>query len=105
MALPLNTFNFIISKNDRTMYETALTAITHLELWAFMKNFPEHEHFMFSSSPEVSRIYNKIEELGYTGHSGSSFAYTMRVMEYIAKNSIAKFREEYMKNNNIAIAQ
>ena len=98
MALPLNTFDFIQNDTERILYETALTAITQLELWAFMKNFPENENFMFSNCEEVSQIYNKIEELGYSGHSGSSFGITMRVMEYISKYGIEKFREEYMKN-------
>ena len=90
-----NTFTFII-ENDRIMYTTAYDAITKLELWNYIKNFNE-DSFMFSNSPKIMRIYNKIEELGYTGHSGASFGYIMRNMEYIAKYGIEKFAQEYMK--------
>jgi len=57
-------------------------------------NFRE-ESFCFSSSLEVDRIYKRIEELGYGGHSGCSFGCVMRSMEYIGKNGIDTFREEY----------
>jgi len=98
-ARPLNTFGFVSNQNDRIMYETALTAITQLELWDFMKNF-SGESFMFSNQPEVSQIYEKIEELGYTGHSGTSFGLTLRTMQFIANNSIEEYRLNYIANNN-----
>jgi hypothetical protein len=31
-------------------------------------------------------------ELGYNGHSGSSFGYTMRAMQYIAQNGEEKYK-------------
>lgn len=95
MATSVNTFNFI-PYEQRQMYETAFNAITQLELWTFMRNFND-ESFMFSSSPEVMRIYKKIEELGYNGHSGASFGCTMRAMEYISKNSVSAFQREYLQ--------
>ena len=100
MATPLYTFDFVTNENHRKMFETALTAITHLELWEFMRNFPENDSFMFSSSQEVDQIYRKIEELGYTGHSGASFGCTMRAMELIGKKGIDKFRIEYVSSTN-----
>jgi hypothetical protein len=54
------------------------------------------ESYMFSDDKEVHRISDKISQLGYDGHSGSSFGCTMRAMQYIAKNGYDKFREEYM---------
>jgi len=39
---------------------------------------------------------SKMEELGYSGHSGSSFGWTMRMMEFLAKHGreafLAKFQ-------------
>ena len=93
MATSLNTFGFI-PESQRTMYSSAFDAITQLELWSFMRNF-SGESFIFSSAPEVSRISAKIAELGYHGHSGASFGFTMRAMEYIAKNGIDRYQEEY----------
>ncbi len=90
------TFEFM-PLQERKMYETAFNAITQLELWPYVNNF-NSKSFMFSNSEEVDRIYNKIEELGYGGHSGASFGFTMRTMEYIGKNGLAKFKEEYFSH-------
>lgn len=95
MAYPLNAFDFITNENDRQMYDTALHAITDLELWDFMKQQSD-TNFMFSNSPEINQIYNKIEELGYTGHSGCSFTFTMHKMKYIADNGLDELRKQYM---------
>lgn len=97
MITSLNTFDYI-PEYKRNIYSTAFDAITQLELWPFMKNFNE-KSFMFSSSPEIQRIYNQIKLLGYTGHSGSSFGFIMREMEYIGKHGLNKFEEEYKTQN------
>ena len=97
MATSLNTFGFI-PEGQRTMYSTAFDAITQLELWPFMRNFQEGS-FMFSSAPEVSRISERISQLGYDGHSGASFGFTMRAMEYIAKNGLDMYQEAYEIQN------
>jgi hypothetical protein len=89
-------FEFI-EKEDRTMYKTAHAAISQLELWDFMKK--ETDSYMFSSDTTVSKIYTKIEELGYAGHSGASFVCTMRTMQYIAQNGYDKFKEKYLARN------
>lgn len=93
MATCVNTFDFIPS-SDRIMYETAFNAITQLELWTYLKNFRDGS-FTFSGGPEVDCIYNKIEQLGYGGHSGGSFGCTMRTMEFIAKNGLERFEQDY----------
>jgi len=93
MATSVNTFEFIPC-GQRIMYESALNAITQLELWGYMKNF-KGESFIFSKDKEVENIYKKIEELGYVGHSGGSFGCIMRDMEFIAKYGIKRFEEDY----------
>ena len=97
MTTSLNTFGFI-PEGQRTMYTSAFDAITQLELWPFMRNF-SRESFMFSSSPEVSQISDRISQLGYDGHSGASFGFTMRAMEYIAKNGLDMYQEAYQIQN------
>jgi hypothetical protein len=97
MATSVNTFDFI-PQEQRTMYSTAFDAITQLELWPFMRNF-SGESFMFSSAPEVSQISDRISQLGYDGHSGASFGFTMRAMEYIAKNGLDMYQEAYQIQN------
>jgi hypothetical protein len=34
-----------------------------------------------------------MEELGYDGHSGASFGWTMRTMQYIANHGEKKYKE------------
>jgi len=46
----------------------------------------EGKGFMFSSHPKLDEIRTKITD--EWGHSGASLAYTMRVMEGIAKNNL-----------------
>jgi len=86
-------FEFI-NEDERIMYTTAHASISQLELWNFMKK--DTESYMFSSDSEVVKIYAKIEQLGYREHSGSSFGYIMRAMQYIGKNGYDKFRGEYL---------
>ena len=94
-----NTYDFIISESSRIMIKTAIHAITELELWDYLRNFSE-ECFMFTNDERVNKIYKKIEELGYEGHSGGSFSYTMRLMEFIAKNSFEDFKENWIVNQS-----
>lgn len=84
---------------NREMYRTAWQAITQLELWDFMKHF-DGVSFMLSHDRNVERIYSKIEELGYDGHSGASFGCTMRTMESIAIHGEMQLMLEYFADRN-----
>jgi hypothetical protein len=88
-------FMKIKDESNRFMLENAYKAITLAEGWDFMKNFSE-ESFMFSSSPMTGKIMNKMEELGYTGHSGTSFGWTMRSMEFLAKHGKDEFLARFV---------
>ena len=88
-------FKYISSYNDRVMMTNAWQAITLTETWDFVKQ--DIDSFMFSLEPQISIISKKMEELGYNGHSGSSFGWVMRNMQYIAKHGETKFHEEYLK--------
>ena len=89
-----------VSADFRTMYTTAHAAITQLELWNFIKKDPGQGGFTFNDTEEIKMIYSRIEELGYAGHSGSSFGCIMRSMQYVAKHGYEKFKEEYVKNSS-----
>lgn len=91
-------FEFIIH-GHRTMYVTAYNAINQLELWDFIKKDPGEGGFMFSNAPEITQISNKIEQFGYTGHSGASFGHTMRAMQYIGNHGYDKFKAEYIRSH------
>ena len=85
-----------VNEWDREMFVNAWQAITLTENWEFMKT--DIESFMWSDDPRVDIISAKMVELGYNGHSGASFGYTMRRMQYLAKNGEEKFKEEYLKH-------
>ena len=59
------------SANYKAMLVNAYQAITQTETWDFVKK--DCDSFMFSKDPKIFIIYNKMDELGYGGHSGSSF--------------------------------
>ncbi len=73
------------------MLKDADTAITQCGLWDWLRDYTPEEGkgFMFSSHPNLTRIN---EAMKYGGHSGSSHAWTMRQMEYIAKHGWELFQ-------------
>jgi hypothetical protein len=84
-------FEYISNNSERLMLINAWQAITMTENWNFVKQ--PIESFSFSNDPRINIISNKMVELGYNGHSGSSFGYTMRAMQYIANNGEEKYKE------------
>ena len=77
-SLPLDNLS-------KEMLSDAYTTVNSLNLWDWLKNpnVPGDSGFMFLNSTEVQQISKNMK---YTGHSGSSFAFTMRAIEFIAKN-------------------
>ena len=73
------------------MLINAWNAITELDLWNYMRN--EQYSYMLSNDKEIYIISRKMEELGYNGHSGFSFGWTMRQMQYIAQFGEKKYAE------------
>jgi hypothetical protein len=73
------------------MLQNAYQAVNQTETWNFVKK--DIESFSLSSAPEIWRITNKMEQLGYNGHSGCSFGWTMRQMQIIAREGEGKYKE------------
>ncbi len=96
MSIIMEDSDFIKIKDThvREMMKNAYDAITMADGWDFMKNFND-ESFMFSSNPLVRTISANMEFLGYTGHSGASFGWTMRTMEYLAKKGKDAFIKKF----------
>ena len=88
-------FDYVKTKNEKEMLETAYKAISQTELWDFVEE--PIACFTFSNDPRVTIIFNKIEELGYKGHSGFSFGWTMRAMQTIARHGEEHYRKVYLK--------
>jgi hypothetical protein len=88
-------FDFITDSYEKLMLKTAYDSITSLELWNYMKT--TNKSFMLCLDMELNLIMNENEKLGYAGHSGFSFAWTMREMQYIAQHSLSQYIELRMK--------
>ncbi len=70
--------------HEAKMLADAYQAITKAEMWEYMRlpTTPGKDGFMFSSAMELALIN---AEMQYQGHSGASYAWTLRQMEAIAK--------------------
>lgn len=88
-------FSYVNNIHERRMLSTCWNAVNMLEAWKFLRDFPKTDSFMLSNQPLVSKIYKKIEELGYTGHSGCSFGFTLRNIQSLARHGEDEFKKLY----------
>ena len=84
------------TKSDITMFSDAYKAIDSVKGgWDFMKNDePDEGGYMFGKSQNRKlreQIDDAISKADSLGHSGASYAITMRNMQYIAKNGWTNF--------------
>ena len=87
---------YYVDDNSRIIFENAYQAISLTEMWDYMKK--DRESFMFSSDKEIEIISKKMVDLGYDGHSGSSFGITMRNMQFIALNGLEEHKKIWLNN-------
>ena len=90
-------FLYIKDEWNREMLVNAWNAITQTNMWDFMKK--EIYSYSWSDDKEVDVIYKKMEELGYTGHSGCSFGWTMRQMQCIAQKGEENYISLILSND------
>jgi len=83
---------------DAIMLKDMYGAIERLNLWNWLANYTvdEEKGIMFSSSPELELIAKETSEMG---HSGASFTFCLRQMEYIAKNGWIDYYRNYIAPN------
>jgi len=87
-------FSFIPDEHTKRMVCNGYNAVTQLELWVWLSTYEPEENrgFMFSSHPNISAIIEKMETSeDPPGHSGSSFGFTMRHLQYIAQNGMTGY--------------
>jgi len=89
-------FKYITNSNHRDMLQNAYRSITITETWNFIKK--DINSFAFSNSREIYSISDKMNELGYNGHSGSSFGWTMREMQFIAQHGENRYKQIHENN-------
>mgnify|MGYP000374307258 CR=1 FL=1 len=107
MAYPEGDFSFIREKDMCDVLSSMYGAVTETENWDNLKEAePGDGGFMFSSDPKLRRIVQEICAAdNYTGHSGETFAWTLGMMELIAKNGWAAFCAGYIEELQSKIAK
>lgn len=94
---PPTDFSFIETPNDRGMLLNAYNAISHCELWNWMATFEPPDGYGFCTAPEIHRLSAEMcKEPWGKSHSGCSFGWTMRQMQFIATHSLEAFRIRYL---------
>jgi hypothetical protein len=92
MKMEVVDFSFMKDASSRYYVEDAYKAVSAVDGgWAFLKEFVPEEGrgFMFSRHPMLDQINARLDD----GHSGASYGWTMRQMEYIAKHGLEAFQK------------
>ena len=71
-----------------------------INVWKHLSEYSPSDDrgFMFSYGDD--RIVTLVGDNMETGHSGASMGWTMRQIEFIAKNGIPAYRERFLRRNN-----
>jgi hypothetical protein len=93
--------DYIKDKNTKEMCTNAWKAITCSNNWDFVAQ--DIDSFIWSNDSRINVIANKMEDFGYNYHSGCSFGYTMRMMQFLVKNGENEFKKICEKQNDSAI--
>jgi hypothetical protein len=81
------------------MIESAYRVMNSLGAWDYLRRYSPSRSSGYTFDLGINRIMNKIQD-EYDLHSGASIAYTMRRIEFIAKNGLSFFRQQYMEANS-----
>lgn len=78
-----NKYLKLYSEHEAMMLQDADNAITECGLWEWLSTYnpPDGTGYMFSDHPNLTKINAALK---YEGHSGSSYAWTMRTMQRVA---------------------
>ena len=91
-------FDFIRDKSTRDFLKSAHKAISLCELWNWMRIYepPPNQGFMWNKTPELDKFKQQFwKDPINEYHSGSSYGFIMREMEYIAKNGYNNYKKIY----------
>jgi hypothetical protein len=84
-------------QDEQEMLQDAYQAIEKINMWDYMKKEPVGG-YMFTDDEELRLIHRNLE---YDGHSGASFAWTMRTMQNIARLGEETFTKECLTLKNV----
>ena len=77
-------FSFLRDEASRRYAKDTYEAVTKAEGWALMKEDPGEGGFMYSADERYKGIQDNMELM--REHSGSSYGWCMRQVQYIATN-------------------
>ena len=86
-------FSFIQDEESRLMLKDAYHAVCTTHTWFLMSEEPS-EGFMFTTDMRYNVIENAIT---YKGHSGTSYGWTMRNIQFIARKGWNAYYERMKK--------
>jgi len=77
--------NQIVDEYDKTIIDSAYNVVDRLEGWKTIKDFgnDENNNFMWTNNKQILNLMTNINN-DYSGHSGASLAFTMRIMYNIS---------------------
>jgi hypothetical protein len=95
MSIAEGDFSFIASEIQRAMLEDAYRVCNSVEgCWEYLARQdvpPPGEGFIYTRDPFLMKIGNLVDADGKIGHSALTYGFTMRQMEFIAKNGWEAF--------------
>ena len=98
MYYGIGDFDFVGDESIREFLKSAHRAISLCELWDWMRIYtpPPNTGFKWSTTPELDRLNQQMwKDPVNCYHSGSSYGFIMREMEYIAKNGYENYKNTY----------
>jgi hypothetical protein len=80
-------------ETSRDLCQDADEAITKCKLWDWLKEFQvkDNEGFEFTNHENIFKISNEMKYKNH--HSGFSFAWTLRQMQFVAQNGFEALKE------------
>lgn len=87
------------NSDEHEMLEDAYQAIEKTNMWDYMKQEPRGGGGYMYTDDEELRLVNR--HLEYIGHSGTSFAWTMRTMQLLARLGEKDFVQQCRKAFNL----
>ena len=97
--IPVNPDFSFLDSNEKNMIQSAYKTLNRLNKWDYMRRYnPSNQlGYMFDKDETIDEITNAIDNDYQMGHSGFSMAFTMRNIQYIAKNGFEKYKEHLME--------
>jgi hypothetical protein len=94
-------FHFINDSSTREFLQSAHKAITNCEMWDWIRT-NQITSFMYDNGKEMQKIRTQMHKDPINmDHSGSSYGWIMREIEYIAKYGYSKYEEDCSKRSDL----